>query len=74
MKWINVNYKRFEEFVKEHNLKETGNFLTSEWMNEKGEVLAKRQYGFAFEMYSIFTTENEETVALVGSIIDKYAR
>lgn len=72
MKWIETSEEILYEFVKQHGLKEIPDGMHSTYVDNDGTPYARSIHGFASNMCSIYTTENEETLAVVDSIINKY--
>lgn len=61
-KWVEVSGEEFDKFVEENNLTGKQEFLHYGLCNENGEVMAKFQHGFAFDMYYVLVEENEEVL------------
>lgn len=74
MKWVSVSQKQMHEFIKEHNLTYHPNGMGAFWTDADGKELARTEHGFVSDIFEIYTLENVETLMVVESIIDKYAR
>lgn len=74
MKWVKCTSAKLSEFVKENNLICKNDGMHTVWFDQDGNEKAKRMHGFVSDEYSIFTTENEETLMVVSQIINRYDR
>lgn len=71
MKWIPCTYEVLIKFVDENKLIRRNDFMHTFWDDENGEEKARSMHGFVRDEYSIFTSENEETLLVVNSIINR---